>query len=106
VTKGVTRKAAPEAHHRQSLDFPAAFAAFHRRFAAAEILARPAADILRFPLGPRFFPFRGPELDEPDEPSKSSSFDVRDSIFCLIRMALLSWDTAMPERSLLIMNPD
>jgi hypothetical protein len=88
MTTGFTWQAAPKARQYQSLDFPAAFAAFHRRFADAEILALAAADIFRFPLGP--FRGAGRELDAPDEPSKCSSFPVRDSIFCLICMARLS----------------
>jgi hypothetical protein len=43
--------------NRHSLGIPAAFAAFHRRSASAEIFALAAADILRFPFGPGSFPF-------------------------------------------------
>lgn len=49
ASMGVLEKPLRRRRDRQSLDFPAALAAFHRAFAAAEILARAAADIFRLP---------------------------------------------------------
>ena len=49
-------EAAPKAHP-YNLVLPAAFAAFQRSFAAADILALAATDIVRFPFAAGVFPF-------------------------------------------------
>ena len=56
ITTGFEKGAALKAR-RYNFVLPAAFAAFHRSLAAAEILALPAADIVRFPFATGFFPF-------------------------------------------------